>query len=90
VPSRTVFDPLYAATGEAARIGTWQDALEVSLTPVGEWCDEAVLLVDENGAMYADVAWRLDRLGCGIQEGLRVALTGDGERSVVIRIHPPR
>src|SRR5215217_2251329 len=73
-PGRTVFDPVFAAAGESARVRHWQDALGVPLTPVGEWSDEAVLLVDSRGAMYADVAWRVDLLGCSIQEGLRVAL----------------
>jgi hypothetical protein len=48
----------------------------VRLTPVGEWSDEAVLLVDQNGAMYADAVWRVDRLESNLREGLRVALTG--------------
>jgi hypothetical protein len=64
------FDPVWAATGEADRIHNREGQLGVALTPVGEWSDEYILLVAEDGQVFAETTFQLVRLGRDVDSAL--------------------
>jgi hypothetical protein len=75
-----IFDPLWAATGESARIAERQRdylAPEVTMCPVGEWASEFILLMGSDGAMYAETTFMFCRVGRSLSEGLRTIVVAD-------------
>ena len=74
---RIVFDPVWAASGEAERINRRGDALGLGLTPVGEWMGEYVLLVAEDGSVLAETTYQFLRVGDDLCQALRRMIVAD-------------
>jgi hypothetical protein len=71
------FDPIWAATGEAKRIRSRESQVGVALTPVGEWSGEYILLVAEDGQVFAETTFQVLRLGYDVASALvRLILAG--------------
>lgn len=64
------FDPVWAATGEADRIRNREAQLGIELTPVGEWNGEYILLVAEDGQVFAETTFQLVKLGHDVDSAL--------------------
>jgi len=58
-----VMDPVWAAAGEAPRIHDRERSLGATLCPVGEWSDEYVVLVADDGHVYAETGRAVFDLG---------------------------
>lgn len=63
-------DPTWAATGESARIRERERQLQAKLCPLGEWLDEYIVLVADDGRVLAESTSGVLYLG----EDLGVAL----------------
>jgi hypothetical protein len=72
-----VFDPLWAASGEADRIHQRERELGVRLCPVAEWSGEYILLVAEDGQVFAETTFQLLRLGRDINEAILRLIVAD-------------
>ncbi|MGB6059973.1 MAG: SUKH-3 domain-containing protein [Microthrixaceae bacterium] len=72
-----VMDPLLAASGEADRIKQRESELGLALCPVGEWMGEYILLVAEDGSVWAETTFQVLRIGENLATALRVMIVAD-------------
>lgn len=72
-----VMDPLLAASGEADRIKHREAQLGLALCPVGEWMNEYVLLVAEDGSVIAETSFQVLHLGDNLADALRLMIVAD-------------
>lgn len=47
--------------------------------PIGEWLDEAILLVTEDGSVLAETTFEVSRVGKGLARALRLLILADAE-----------
>ncbi|HTO00072.1 MAG TPA: SUKH-3 domain-containing protein [Microthrixaceae bacterium] len=72
-----VMDPLLAASGEEDRIKQRETELGLAVCPVGEWMGEYILLVAENGSVWAETTFQVLRIGENFAAALRVMIVAD-------------
>ena len=72
-----VMDPIFAASGEAARIKQREAEFGLALCPVGEWMGEYVLLVAEDGSVWAETTFQVLRVAPDLAQALRVMIVAD-------------
>jgi hypothetical protein len=72
-----IMDPVCAAIGESPRIKLREAALGRRLCPIGEWSNEYILLVADDGSVYAETTYQVLRLGDDLAEALRRLIVAD-------------
>jgi hypothetical protein len=72
-----IMDPVFAAIGESPRIKLREAALGVRLCPIGEWYSEYILLVADDGSVYAETTFQVRRLGNDLAEALHRMIVAD-------------
>lgn len=82
-----IFDPLYAASGEAERIQLREAALGVKLCPVAEWCNEYIVLAASDGSFFAETSFQMLWLGSNLRAALHTIMLADSQPT---DIWPPR
>jgi SUKH-3 immunity protein len=79
-----VFDPLFAASGEAARIRQRELQLSTALSPIGEWMGEYVLLVAADGAVFAETTFEMLRVGSDLSLALRRLIVAEDQPDRIV------
>jgi hypothetical protein len=70
-------DPLWAAEGESERIADRERIIGDRLCPVGEWLGEYIVLVGEEGRVYAETTFQVLELGDDINQALVRLIVAD-------------
>lgn len=73
-PSKIVFDPIIAASGEFDRVDSWQRDLQTTLYPLGEVLEQFILLFAQTGRIYACTDGVLDILGENLEEAMELLI----------------
>jgi hypothetical protein len=72
-----IMDPVFAAIGESPRIKLREEALGRRLCPIGEWSNEYIVLVAEDGSVFAETTFQVVRLGNDLAEALHRMIVAD-------------
>jgi hypothetical protein len=72
-----IMDPVFAAIGEALRIRDREAKLGLTLCPIGEWGNASILLVADDGSVYAETTSQVFRLGGDLAQALRRLIVAD-------------
>ncbi len=78
-------DPVWAATGESPRIREREEQFQELLCPVGEWADQYIILVSEQGRVLAETTFQVLHLGADMSEALLRLIVADS-RPVEVRV----
>jgi hypothetical protein len=70
-------DPQWAASGESPRIRERERELGSRLCPVGEWMDEYIVLLAEDGSVLAETTYQVLKLGKDLGEALVRIIVAD-------------
>lgn len=76
-PARLVFNPMLASTGESPRITLREAQMGVTLTPLGEWASEYIVLYGGDGAIYVESTFGVKMVGQGLEQALETMLLGN-------------
>lgn len=76
-------DPIWAASGESDRIALRQQQLEVKLCPLGEWLNEYVVLIADDGRVFAETSFQLLLLGSDIGYALETMILCEHHPEVI-------
>jgi hypothetical protein len=63
--------------GESPRIKLLEEALGRRMCPIGEWYNEYILLVADDGSVYAETTYQVRRLGNDLAEALHRMIVAD-------------
>jgi hypothetical protein len=72
-----IMDPVLAAIGESLRIKDREAELGLALCPIGEWGYASILLVADDGSVYAETTFQVLRLGEDLAVALRRLIVAD-------------
>lgn len=70
-------DPLWSASGESPRIRQREERLGVRLFPIGEWMDQYVVLVGDDGRVFAETTFEILELGEDLSDALIRVIVAD-------------
>jgi hypothetical protein len=77
-------DPEWAVAGEAERIRLREEQLGTGLCPVGEWMEEFVVLLADDGQVIAETSHHLFRLGWDASEALDLMIVADSPPTPIL------
>lgn len=74
-----IFNPRWAATGEQARIKRREIQLSRRFVPIGEWLGEYILLLSDQGEVFAETTFQMLLIGENFSTAMRNLLLCDTE-----------
>jgi SUKH-3 immunity protein len=77
------FSPISAALGEAPRIALRETQFGCRLCPIGEWSGEYILLVADDGRVFAETTFQVLQLGESFDDALELMICANDSPEVV-------